>query len=114
VIDVDIDVSGGAGIDVKGDDCKVSYCRVEECEDRGHRVRGDDCEVKYSEAYACATAGFELEVDYGLSYANYAEDCGGPGGRVPRHRQLQHHQIQRRLGVQAARSPLEGQRELGP
>jgi hypothetical protein len=80
VIDVEVDVSGGAGIDVKGDDCKVTYCRVEECEDRGHRVRGEHCEVKYSEAYACATAGFELEVDFGLSYANYAEDCGGAGG----------------------------------
>lgn len=80
VIDVDVDAAAAAGIDVRGDDCRVSYCRVEECADRGHRVRGRDCEVKYCEAYSCMTAGFDLEIDYGLSLGNYAEDCGGTGG----------------------------------
>jgi hypothetical protein len=77
---VDVDTAAGTGIDVSGNKCSVRDCRVEKCGDRGYRVRGKECEVEYSEARSCATAGFQLEMDFGLSYSNYAKDCGGEGG----------------------------------
>jgi hypothetical protein len=80
VVDVDVDVCADIGIDVEGDDCEITSCRVNDCDKGGHRARGDGCKVKYCEAWTCKPWGFRCEGDNGNHYGNYAEDCGGEGG----------------------------------
>lgn len=80
VVDVDVDVCADVGIDVEGDDCRITSCRVNDCGNGGHRARGDRYQVKYCEAYDCEPHGFRCEGDDGYSYGNYAESCGGTDG----------------------------------